>query len=281
MNKNYLLALLMVGLSCSGQKQQYKSPAGYDFNKPKKFIMPESLHEISGIGFYKGNKDTLYAEQDEEGKLYHLHPGDKKLTSAKFAKAGDYEDMALLNEQVIILKSDGKLFTFPFAERNHEEITDTREWKGLLPEGEFEGMYADEKNSQLWILCKHCGDDETTKAITAYMLTMQPDGSLARGASAILSVKTIEKITGENKFKFHPSALGKSPVTGQWFIVSSVNKMLVIADSDWNVKEVYQLDPSLFRQPEGIAFDNENNLYISNEGDELSDGNVLKFVFKK
>jgi uncharacterized protein YjiK len=47
------------------------------------------------------------------------------------------------------------------------------------------------------------------------------------------------------------------------------------------VKEVYPLNPALFRQPEGIAFDNENNLYISNEGDDISKGNVLKFVFKK
>ncbi|HET6995514.1 MAG TPA: SdiA-regulated domain-containing protein [Chitinophagaceae bacterium] len=281
MNKNYLLVLLIVGLSCSGQKQEYKSPAGYDFNQPKKFIMPESLNEISGISFYKGSKDTLYAEEDEDGKLYYLHPGDKKATIVRFAKGGDYEDIAILNEQVIILKSDGKLFVFPIAGKHQDEVANVKEWKGLLPEGEFEGMYADEKNSQLWILCKHCGDDETTKAITAYMLIMQPDGTLTSGSSATLSVKTIEKLTGEKKFKFHPSALGRSPITGQWFIVSAVNKMLVIADKDWNVKEVYPLNPSLFRQPEGIAFDNENNLYISNEGDELSDGNVLKFVFKK
>jgi uncharacterized protein YjiK len=57
--------------------------------------------------------------------------------------------------------------------------------------------------------------------------------------------------------------------------------MLVIADNDWTVKEVYPLDRATFRQPEGIAFDGENNLYISNEGDDMSKGNVLKFVFKK
>jgi uncharacterized protein YjiK len=57
--------------------------------------------------------------------------------------------------------------------------------------------------------------------------------------------------------------------------------LLVIADNEWNVKEVYHLDPARFRQPEGICFDNDNNLYISNEGDDLSEGNVLKFAFKK
>ena len=41
--------------------------------------------------------------------------------------------------------------------------------------------------------------------------------------------------------------------------------MLVMADENWKVKSVYPLNPSLFVQPEGIAFDRQQNLYISNE----------------
>ncbi|RZK63080.1 MAG: SdiA-regulated family protein, partial [Pedobacter sp.] len=36
-----------------------------------------------------------------------------------------------------------------------------------------------------------------------------------------------------------------------------------------------------FNQPEGIAFDRDNNLYISNEGGDLSAGNILMFKLKK
>ncbi len=42
--------------------------------------------------------------------------------------------------------------------------------------------------------------------------------------------------------------------------------MLVVTDTAWNIKQVYTLDPALFNQPEGITFDIDNNLYISNEG---------------
>lgn len=280
MNKQYIYILFLIFLSCT-DKKDFKNPKGYDLKKPEKFTVPESIDEISGISFYKGNKDTLYAEQDEQGKLFWLHLGDKKGNHVKFGKSGDYEDMAIVNEQVIMLRSDGILFSFPFYEIHQEEITNTKEWDDLLPKGEFEGLCADEKTKQLYVLCKHCRDDETTKAITAYILQLQPDGSITKNGSATISVKTIEKLAGEDKFKFHPSALAQNPQTQQWYIVSAVNKMLVIADHDWTVKEVYPLDPSIFRQPEGIAFDSENNLYISNEGDDLSTGNVLKFVFKK
>jgi len=280
MNKQYLCILFLIFLSCKG-KGHFKSPADYDLAKPETFIMPEALDEISGISFYKGNSDTIYTEQDEQGKLYHLHLGDKKARYARFGKAGDYEDIAIMNEMVVLLRSDGTLFSFPFNERNQEEIGDVKEWDGLLPNGEFEGLCADAKTNQLYVLCKRCSIDEATGAITAYILQLQPGGSITQNGSASISLKTIEELAHEATSKFHPSAFAKNPKTDQYYILSAVNKLLVIADKDWNVKEVYRLNPSIFRQPEGIAFDNKNNLYISNEGDELSAGNVLKFVFRK
>jgi uncharacterized protein YjiK len=280
MNKQYLYILFLILLSCAGKKIEFKSPPGYDLNKPEKFTVP-GLNEISGISFYEGKMDTIYAEQDEKGELFYLHLGDKTASHVKFGKKGDYEDMAIINEQVILLRSDGALFSFPFNQRHQEEIMDAKEWNGLLPAGEFEGLCVDTKNNRLYVLCKHCSNDETTKAITAYILQLQPDGNIIQNGSASISVQTIEKLINEKKFKFHPSALGKNPKTDQWYLLSAVNKMLVIADKDWNVKEVYPLDPAIFRQPEGIAFDNENNLYISNEGDDISKGNVLKFIFTK
>jgi uncharacterized protein YjiK len=267
-------------LSCRGN-DDFKNPPGYDLNKPEKYFVPDILDEISGISFYKGNKDTLYAEQDEEGRLYWMHFGDKKASYVKFGKKGDFEDMTIINDQVIMLRSDGILFSFAFNKIHQEEITDTKEWDDLLPQGEFEGLYGDPKTNRLYVLCKHCSDDETTKAITAYILQLEPDGSIQKNTSVTVSVKSIEKLSGDKKFKFHPSALAQNPQTQEWYILSSVNKMLVIADNNWNIKDVYPLDPKLFHQPEGIAFDSENSLYISNEGDGITSGNVLKFVYKK
>ncbi|RZK46858.1 MAG: SdiA-regulated family protein, partial [Pedobacter sp.] len=36
-----------------------------------------------------------------------------------------------------------------------------------------------------------------------------------------------------------------------------------------------------FNQPEGIAFDKDGNLFISNEGSETQTGNILRFDYKK
>ncbi len=73
------------------------------------------------------------------------------------------------------------------------------------------------------------------------------------------------QLADAHKIVFHPSALAQNPLTREWFVLSSVNKLLVITDENWKVKSVYPLDPSVFNQPEGIAFDQQQNLYISNE----------------
>src|SRR5688572_25343701 len=141
-----LIFLLIPGCKVFGDEEQ--TIKNYRLHKPDKFNMPESLLEVSGITFHKGNKDTLYAVQDEQGRLFRIAWGVRKQVNAKFGKQGDYEDLAIVNSKVIILKSNGTLISFPVADAIYEEVDSAREWKGILPKGEYEGMYGDEARSE-------------------------------------------------------------------------------------------------------------------------------------
>ncbi|WP_091211718.1 SdiA-regulated domain-containing protein [Mucilaginibacter gossypiicola] len=276
------VAVVFLIISCKNkQKAIPVSPPGYDLNNPAKYKMPEDLTEISGFAFHNGKNDSVYAEQDEEGFLFNLKLGDKKASYTKFGKSGDYEDVAICREQVIMLKSDGTLFTFPFSQVRTKEVTKVQKTKGQLPEGEFEAMCADEKTGLVYVLCKHCADEKTSKSSSGYILKLQADGTLKQTGSFAIDVKEIERLADKKRVPFRPSAMAKNTFTNEWYILSSVNKMLVVADVNWKVKNVYPLSVTIFGQPEGMAFDNQRNLYISNEGDQLSAGNILKFSFKK
>lgn len=276
----FSLLIMLAGLACINQ-QVYNSPQGYNLNAPVKYYMPQSLTEISGIAFHHGKSDSLYAEQDEQGHVYYFKLGDKQVSHSKFGKAGDYEDIAILGEQVILLRSDGVFYVFPFKQVRSRDIQGVQIWNDILPKGEYEGLYADEKTSQLYVLCKHCNVDNTTKTSTGYIFKLSPNGSVKQTGQFSINVKHIDAQLGKKKIEFHPSALAKNQNTNEWYVLSSVNKVLVVTDAAFKVKAVYPIDPSLFIQPEGIAFDNQNNLYISNEGDKVTSGTVYKFVYKK
>lgn len=264
-----LAAILLYAFlgACGQVKTPTDSPDGYDLSNPQKFNMPSSLLEISGIQFNKGNPDTVYAIQDEQGKIFRLRPGDKKAKHLKFGKSGDYEDLAILREQMFVLKSNGTIFSLSnFTAR---EIGRVKEIKGLLPKGEYEGLFADEADDRLYVLCKNCKTDKGKAQSTGY----------------ILKVESPEKLIMDKGFvvnsAIQPSGLSKNPRTGEWFILSSAKNSLVVCDAQFNAKAVYKLNSAVFLQPEGIAFDSHNNLYISNEGDELSTGNILKFTYSE
>ncbi|HEY0244244.1 MAG TPA: SdiA-regulated domain-containing protein [Mucilaginibacter sp.] len=276
----FALLALFLGISCIDMPV-YTSPQGYDLNRPVKYYMTESLKEISGIAFHHGNSDTLYTEEDEDGKVYYFHLGDKQVNHSKFGKPGDYEDIAILGEQIILLRSDGVFFIFPFSQVRNKDIAGVQKWNDVLPQGEYEGLYADSKTSQLYALCKHCDVDNTAKTNSGYIFKLSPNGNVKQTGRFSINVRDIEALIGKKKIEFHPSAITKNPITNEWYILSSVNKILVVADAGWKVKAVYPLNASLFVQPEGIAFDNQNNLYISNEGDKITPGTVFKFNYKK
>lgn len=277
LNLKYLLCIwLVISMSgCTPENKKEKSFLDYDLDSPEKFFMPESIFEISGIAFNKGNPDTVYAIQDEEGKLFKLGLGVKKQLHSKFGKKGDYEDVTIVKNQVVILKSSGALVSFPLAATGQEEIDSVTDWKHILPKGEFESLYGDETTGKLYALCKNCNTDEAKESLSGYIFNL--GDSTAQSTHFQIDVKQIKEKAGKMKTGFKPSGLAQNPITRDWYIVSAINKLLVVTDSNWKVKETAPLENGKFNQPEGIAFDKSGNLYISNEGSDISEGNILKF----
>ena len=272
----------LIGLSCVGKKDKVTdNPVGYDLSKPQKYSMPDILQEISGIAFDKGDNTFVYAEQDEDGSLFRLPLGTKDETVTKFAGKGDYEDIAICKGWAILLKSNGDLFSLPLSETKNTVTSNVKENKGLIPKGEYEGMFANETTGQVYVLCKTCKQDKGSKITSGYILTLQKDGSLKSTGAFNINTSELDKLSGKKKGVFHPSALAINPLTKEWYIVSSVNKALVVTDAKWKIKAVYHLSSNTFNQPEGIAFDKNGNLFISNEGSETQVGNILRFNYKK
>jgi len=273
-----IYSLLLLMFSCF-QQPEYTSPKGYNLLNPEKFIRGEELLEISGIDFRDGKPDSVFAINDEDGKLFAFALGKKKNKSVRFGKGGDYEDIAILNNRAFILRSDGKLFSFPMDSMNKKKVEPV-EWKEIVPKGEYEGLYADNTTGKLYMLCKSCGKgkekDKDKHSVMGYILTLSEDSSTPNVQSFQIDSRIL-KDRYDIKGQLKPSALARNEATGEWYILSAVQKVLVITDSTWNITEMHRLSPSLFSQPEGIAFDNANNLYISNEGHELTNGNVLRF----
>ncbi len=130
--------------------------------------------------------------------------------------------------------------------------------------------------ANLYIVCKNCPQDNSKDLVSGYILHV--GDSVYQTGTFQIDVDQIKSFTGKVKRGFRPSGLAKNPVTGEWFLVSAVNKLLVVTDSNWKIKEACILNGNTFNQPEGIAFDKKGNLYISNEGDDLSQGNILRFT---
>jgi hypothetical protein len=275
-----LTMMIILTGGCGTGNHSMSSPPGYDLNRPDIFFMPSNLIEISGIAFRNRKADAIYAIQDEDGKLFRLLWGDKKQKNIKFGKHGDYEDVAILLNTAFVLKSNGSIFKLAFSDNDFGKDINAVEIKEAVPEGEYEGLYAAADSNKLYILCKNCAVDNNKNAVSGYILDAA-ESNLKRKEKFSIDVDAITAAGGKMKKRFHPSGLAQHPFTGQWFIISAVNKLLVVTDSRWKVQATYHLNGNVFNQPEGIAFDEEGNLYISNEGDDISEANILRYVWKR
>lgn len=256
----------------------YLSPTGYDFTKPAILYLDDALLEISGLCYYP--KDTsVFAISDENGYLFKIHLNKKIVTQGwHFGKSHDYESVIYRNGLFYVLASNGDIHEIKFSDKGD---TITSQTTLFDPSGkrkdEFESLYYDAQRNSLVLICKKCGDDKANE-VSAW--AYQPETATFTPSVFVIDSKPIAAKTGQKKLKFEPSAATINPVTGDVWILSSANEMLVITDRNGNCKEAYLLNPGLFTQPEGIAFTPNGDLMISNEaGSKYNQATLL--IFKR
>jgi uncharacterized protein YjiK len=260
--------------ACSRNDNYYKSPPNYDLNRPSLTIkLPSELDDISGITYYSKD-NALFAESDQKGCLYKIFlnkPTD--IRKWKFSHKRDYEDIALYDSTFYIINNNGDIVSLNFI----KDSIITHDY--MFPEKgkyEFESLYYDDQLKKLVLMCKECEIDKDTTVST---YTFDPQQFTYAGAYTIGAQKVLDANSPKST-KFKPSGASVNPVTGDLYILSSINKTLVVAERQGAVKQVYRLDPSLFNKPEGIAFSSTGGLFISNEAAAMQPATVLFYQFK-
>lgn len=274
-----LLSILLVYFfaGCNNNGESYSSPPEYNLNRPSIIKLPDYLSEISGMAYYPKD-NAVFAISDEKAWLYKISLSKgMEIQKWKFAGKKDYEDLVLVDSTFYVLQSNGDIISLNFVSPDSITVKEY-EFPGQ-GKNEFESIYPDKEKHNLILLCKDCeADDKNSLTAWAFDLSSM---TFTQTPAYVMDVRKIEELMQEKKVKFKPSAAAIHPVTGQLYIISSVNKVLVVADNNGVPQKLYRIDPKLFKQPEGLTFSPDGHLIISNESANIGAADIMMFKFNK
>ncbi len=250
----------------------------YDLESPSRTVeLPVELREISGLTLTK-KPGQLAAVGDEKGQVFFIDSKTGAIEKSPiFREKGDFEDLVMLGDSIWCVKSDGDLylvdsldlenpgfekFTSGFLEHKHDDV---------------EGLCFDEKKHRLVLACKGETDSFNVRRFFAFDLEekeFRPDPIFT------LDPCDVEKLLGKKGKPFSPSGLAIHPKTGEFYVLSSVGKMLAVLSPEGVLKQAVKLDKELLPQPEGICFAADGTLFLSSEG-KSGKGLVLVFEMEK
>ena len=250
----------------------------YDLERPDlKWSLPSVLNEISDIAVL--SESEVACVQDERGVVFVYDIRSRRITDeVRFAAKGDFEGLTIVDSRLFVLRSDGLLFEL--SSLKHHPSVQTHELH--FPFKESEGLCLDARHDRLLIAPKSHEQTENgkdTRPIYAFDLRTS---ALVPNPAFELSVRDIRhfakhhdlpvprrvKKDGESlhsALRFKPSAIAVHPVTGEVFILSSVDHVIVSCTETGSITGYGLLDAASYRQPEGIAFFPNGDMLISSE----------------
>lgn len=260
----------------------------------KVYELPDDLNEISGITFV--NDSIIASIQDENGILflYNLKTG-KIVKKIKFAKDGDYEDLTLTNGKLNIINSSGTIYEIENYDGDEVNVNEIKtEFK---KSNDIESIFFEKQKDRFLIGTKGKNLDREKNILEIYeydlksrQLNKQPIIKLNvdrieeyfKIDAVEESAKELLKTLGNKNLEhvFHISALTVNPKTNEILVLSSLNNLVAVLSENGELKEVYKLKGKQFKQPEGIAFSPNGDLYISNENGGKGKGNIIKVSYE-
>jgi hypothetical protein len=274
--------------------KNYPAPAtkiaGYNLTKADNYwTLPDILKEISGIVSVDGS--SVACVQDEKGTVFIYNFKNNKITSnIKFNDDGDYEDLALVNKTIYILKSDGNLYETASLSSDNENA---RKTETKVPSEDNEGLCYDQVTKKLLIGCKGDIKNDKYKNKRAIYVFDQNKKSLSSKPFLVIDPKVIKKFLAEKyrnsgkndddeddfDIDFRMSAIGIHPITKKIFVVCASDFLICVFNRNGVPENIELLDRKLFNKTEGIAFLPNGDVLFSNEG-ENGKPSLMRFNYK-
>lgn len=247
----------------------------YQLSQPNgKQKLPSELKEISGLAWLK--EDVLATVQDEKGNIYIVDLTSGEVTEKiDFGKNGDYEGIAVLGEDIWVVRSDGRLYEV--LKNGEVNVYDTP----LDEDFDVEGLDWYDAEGVLLLACKGFPGqgsslkqkktcyafDPVTKTMDLTPFLIVDLAEVAKGKKR----KNLDEVDeffnpGKGNKVFQPSGVSVHPTSGDIYLISSVGKKLLIFSPGGDLIHIESLDYDHFPQPEGICFSPKGKLYISTEG---------------
>lgn len=269
----------------------------YDLGKPDaEMKMPDDLEEISGLSLTP-DESKLIAVQDEDGEVFFINKRTGEVErDYNFHKEGDYEGVEMVGPSVFIVKSNGKIYELHNVGEDHQQTI--KYTTALNKEFDVEGLGYDAKNKRLLLACKEVGEegDEPILEKSIYAFDLMTRTLIEKPVYVLRLadfLEYLEKNTHVNRhekmqqhfsedpddFKFSASAIAVHPRTGDIYALSSKGKMLGVMSEAGKILHIEKLDKEIHPQPEGLCFEKNGTMYISNEAKNGKDAVIYRFDY--
>lgn len=285
--KHFFLITLCIFLFSFIGKRNSKP---YDFSRPSEIItLPDNLHEVSGLTVL--DSSSVGCIQDENGVLYIYNIQQRKITKEiPFHFNGDYEDITRVGKRLYVLRSDGVLYEIDNFQSENPEV---KTHETGIPANNNEGLCYDRKNNRLLIAVKGKADKtEESKDLRLIYAFDLATGKMKKDPAYSYSLQTVNEFIAKNQIqvkekkkkknpdhpkkkqadesniKFASSAIGIHPVSQKLYLLSAADHMLFIFHLKGNIEHAELLDQSIYNKSEGLAFFENGDLIISNEGQD-------------
>ena len=297
MQKMHLTSILLIVfalLGCAFNPIDQAFISGYNLNKPERsIILPDTLREISGLTMVDAN--TFACVQDENGIVFLYDMNQENLVRQfRFGVDGDYEGIARVDKAIYILRSDGTLFGI--SNFNSPDFKLSTYPTGI-PAQNNEGLCYDANNHRLLIACKGkiskgpaYKDKRMIYAFDLKTKKMSPDPLFVFDLQTIkqFAIKYVDNLPSKTKkkgnlkepmIKFMTSSIAIHPINKKLYLLSAADHLFFVFNMNGELEYLERLNPQTFNKAEGIAFLDNGDMLITNEG-QRNKPTLLRFKYE-